>query len=86
MHLLSLSLSSHSSEKYWHDPEKFDPLRLRQANLDRLLPFSAGPRSCIGKNFAIIEAKAILALMIKHFSFELIPGRKYVPEIAISMR
>jgi cytochrome P450 len=51
-----------------------------------MLAFSSGPRSCIGQNFAMLEAKIMLALIIKRFCFELVPGQKHVPDIAITIR
>ncbi|CAF4927477.1 unnamed protein product [Rotaria sp. Silwood1] len=44
------------------------------------------PRSCVGQNFAMLEAKIMLALMIRRFHFELEPGQKLVPEIVVTMR
>ncbi|CAF3508753.1 unnamed protein product [Adineta steineri] len=76
----------HHSEKYWHEPFKFDPSRFNERHVDTYLPFSAGPRSCIGQNFAMLEAKVMLAMMIKQFRFQLVPGQKHVPEILITMR
>ncbi|CAF1307424.1 unnamed protein product [Rotaria sp. Silwood1] len=77
----------HHSEKYWHEPFKFDPSRFDSNQSDiLLLPFSAGPRSCIGQNFAMLEAKIMLALIIRRFRFELEPGQKLVPEIIVTMR
>ena len=38
------------------------------------LPFSAGPRSCIGSKFAMVEMKAVLSTLIQEFVFEEIPG------------
>jgi len=60
--------------------------RFNQRHLDILLSFGLGSHSCIGQNFAILEAKIILALFIKYFHFQLIPGQKHVPDIAVTIR
>jgi len=75
-----------SSEKYWNEPFKFDPSRFNERHLDIHLPFSMGPRSCIGQNFAMLEAKIMLSMIIKRFHFELVPGQKHVPDIAVTLR
>ncbi|CAF3532383.1 unnamed protein product [Rotaria sp. Silwood1] len=64
----------HRSEKYWHEPEKFDPLRFNERHSDILLPFGGGPRACIGQNFAMLETKIMLALLVRRFHFELVPA------------
>ena len=54
----------HYLEANWPDPHKFDPDRFAPGNNIKpftYLPFSAGPRQCIGKHFAIMEAKIVLA-------------------------
>ena len=81
------SLSFNRSEKYWDEPNKFDPSRFDGRDTSRmLLSFSAGPRSCIGQNFAMLEAKIMLALIVKRFHFELVPGQKHVQDIAVTIR
>ena len=45
-----------------------------------------GPRACIGQNFALLEAKIILAFLLNRFRFELVPGQKIVPETAVTIR
>ncbi len=50
------------------------------------LPFSIGTRSCIGQDFAIIEAKIILVMIVQQFEFELLPGQTIVPKIFPIMR
>src|SRR5580704_4648884 len=50
----------HHSPQYWDNPESFDPERFTKAN-DKLhtpftyLPFGAGPRGCIGGNYAMLQ-------------------------------
>jgi len=78
--------TTNSSEKYWHEPNKFDPSRFNGSYTGMLLSFGSGPRSCIGQNFAMLEAKIMLALIIKRFHFELVPGQKHVPDIAVTIR
>lgn len=39
------------------------------------IPFSGGPRKCVGDQFAIMEAVVALAVLLKRFDFELVPGQ-----------
>jgi cytochrome P450 len=50
------------------------------------LPFVAGTRNCIGQNFALLEAKIMLAMFVQQCNFELVPGQKITPEFKITMR
>ncbi|CAF1523552.1 unnamed protein product [Rotaria sordida] len=50
------------------------------------LPFAAGPHHCIGQNFALLEAKIILAMFVQRCNFEMIPGQKIIPDFKITMR
>ena len=38
------------------------------------LPFSVGPRLCIGHKFAVAEMRLVLASLVQNFSFSLVPG------------
>ncbi|KAI0599184.1 isotrichodermin C-15 hydroxylase [Biscogniauxia sp. FL1348] len=70
------------SESNFHRPEEFIPERWLKAcppefaNDDRavLKPFSMGPRDCVGKNLAWAELRIVLASVLWHFDFELVPG------------
>ncbi|KAJ6640760.1 putative cytochrome P450 9f2 [Pseudolycoriella hygida] len=65
----------HHDEKYWPNPEVFDPERFSDENKDKInlgayLPFGIGPRNCIGSRFALMEAKAVIFYLLLNFSFE----------------
>ena len=50
------------------------------------LPFSAGPRSCIGNKFAMVEMKAVLSTLIQEFVFDEIPGFTVKPIIRLTAK
>ena len=60
----------HRHRKLWDDPDRFDPSRFapgRDLGYSRyqFMPFGVGPRICIGAAFALIEATAMLATLVR---------------------
>ncbi len=81
----------HRHPGHWPRPTRFDPERFSdaaQAARPRYtyLPFGGGPRQCIGTNFALIEAKLVLATLLQRYRFELLPGQDLRPDPAITLR
>jgi cytochrome P450 len=65
----------HRHQMWWEHPNQFDPERFSHAatrSRDRYLylPFGAGPRVCVGANFAMMQAHIILATLVGRFRFE----------------
>jgi len=66
----------HHNASVWNDPQEFQPDRfldrkIAEGGAVSFMPFSFGPRSCVGKHFALMESKIILAVLLKQFSFKL---------------
>ncbi len=81
----------HYQEKYFPNPDTFDPNRFTPENEKQIpryayLPFGAGPRVCIGNQFAMMEARLILATMVQQFDLGLIPGQTVIPEVLLTLR
>lgn len=61
-------------EKLFEEPERFHPERWANAmnnNPFAYIPFSAGPRNCIGQKFATLEIKSIVSKILRHYHLKL---------------
>jgi cytochrome P450 len=71
---------AHHSPQYWENPESFDPQRFSKTN-EKLhtpfswLPFGAGPRGCIGGNYAMLQILMILSVLLRKYDLRLEPGQ-----------
>jgi cytochrome P450 len=72
---------AHHAPRYWQNPETFDTERFTKAN-EKLrtpftyLPFGAGPRGCIGGNYAMLQILMILSDLLRKYDFQLAPGQE----------
>ncbi|KAL3092562.1 hypothetical protein niasHS_007771 [Heterodera schachtii] len=66
-------LIHHNEQVYpnqWHfDPDNFLPEKMAKRNAFDYIPFSGGPRNCIGQKFAMLQLKIVLAHLFCHFRF-----------------
>jgi cytochrome P450 len=71
---------AHHASRYWQDPETFDPSRFAKASGKQptpftYLPFGAGPRGCIGGNYAMLQILMILSDLLRKYDLHLTPGQ-----------
>lgn len=65
--------AAHYDSKQWPDPHTFKPERFADEDkVGDILTFSAGPRICIGKKFAMAEMLTTLSMLLQKFEFELV--------------
>ncbi|KAK7907122.1 hypothetical protein WMY93_015734 [Mugilogobius chulae] len=86
--MLSSYISSRL-EKFFNYPLKFDPDRFHPDAPKPYYcyyPFALGPRSCIGQNFAQIEAKLVIAKLIQRFDFTLVSGQSFDIKESFSLK
>lgn len=80
----------HRTERYWSDPERFDPGRFaptEKPKKDRpFFPFSLGPRRCLGEYFSFLEMKVHLGLLLPRFHMRVIDDAQPELELGINLR
>lgn len=69
----------HRSPEYFPNPLDFDPERFHRERQDKIpkfayLPFSAGPRICIGNAFAMMQMRINLATILQNYRLTVAPG------------
>ena len=90
MSILIPIYAMHRHVRRWARPDEFDPARFaleEEARIPRYqyMPFGAGPRVCIGMSFAMIEATAILATIVRSCRLELAHEREPAPVAGVTL-
>ena len=81
---------THRRDDVWPEPDEFRPERFGPGmEADRhsfaYLPFGAGPRTCIGRQFALTEMLSALAALGQRYTLQLLPDRPVVPVMTTTL-
>jgi cytochrome P450 len=87
---------THRTPEIYADPYTFDPYRWEEIRPSpyEYFPFNAGPRRCLGAEFAMMELKIALAILLQRFRFSLVPNQRIervgltgsIPKYGIKMK
>ncbi|MBZ5714339.1 cytochrome P450 [Nannocystis pusilla] len=89
--VLYLPFLMHRDPRFWDEPERFEPVRFLPGQAQgrhklAYIPFSAGPRMCIGNHFTLLEGTLVLAMIAQRFRLSLSPQARIAQEFQITMR
>jgi cytochrome P450 len=81
----------HRSSKLWTEPDKFLPSRFEgnwkaKTNRFAFMPFGAGPRTCLGLSFAMVEMQLLMAYLIPRFNVKITDLDAIKPSPSVLLR
>jgi cytochrome P450 len=81
----------HRDQRFYNDPERFNPERWAVESRDAVpqfcyFPFGAGPRRCIGEGFAWMEGVLLLSTLAQRWRLRLAPGHQVSTQPLIMLR
>lgn len=87
----TISMLHHDPNNWGSDADEFNPDRFSRgiASACRFphtyLPFGLGMRTCLGQNFAMVELKVLLTLLLSRFTFSLSPSYRHSPAFRLTI-
>jgi cytochrome P450 len=81
---------THHDPRFFSDPFDFDPQRWTEERVAErpryaFFPFGGGPRACIGRSFALTEAKLVIATVARLWRLRLADGHRVEPDPRFSL-
>ena len=90
-HAMLIQWAVHRDPALWDAPDEFRPERFLPPTAEgrsrgAYFPFGAGPRSCIGNHFALMEAMLVTATTLQRYEISVAPDHPQKLEPQISLR
>ncbi|KAG0295241.1 hypothetical protein BGZ97_004868 [Linnemannia gamsii] len=85
------SYVTHRMKEYWgedaeeFDPDRWGPERVKMVRPFMFFPFHAGPRICLGQNFAYNQAMNTMVRVMQKYTWKVVEGFEPKPESDITM-
>ena len=81
----------HRNPDLWPEPERFDPDRFLPEEVEKrdrysYIPFGGGPRVCLGKRFAMMEAPILIAMVVQRYTMTSLSDAPVEAEPMITLR
>ena len=85
--VMLMNFMLHRDPTMFKNPNQFNPDRFSATNTEKqhayaYVPFSAGPRNCIGQKFAMMEEKIVVSTVLRHFSLRTKMVMEEIPLLA----
>jgi cytochrome P450 len=73
---------THRFPELYEEPDRFQPQRWETLSRTpyEYLPFAAGPHRCIGAEFALLEIKVVVAMLLQQYRLAVVPNARIEPK------